>query len=276
MGETIKEEDQAVIILNGLPDQFKEMRTVIMYSRDTLTLEDVMSTLRFLLKSNVKRSVRIWKTIKLNVEVMWKERNAIIHGIDRSHVEQFIVNLNRQISVHRLVALGAIEEVLIWTPPPKSWMCCNCDVSMGREGSVVATVFRDEHGSILITKAKNCDVFDPKIAEAHAVCMAAELTMEKKMEKVMFQSDNLRVVTSFLIESESEADFNLVNLCRRYLRVCSTLKEWRIVHVSRKGNFMAHNLASWENANGAVGIIQHSTLDMNVLNDYVEWQKNAG
>ncbi|KAF4357321.1 hypothetical protein F8388_002829 [Cannabis sativa] len=46
MGETIKEEDQAVIILNGLLDQFKEMRTVIMYSRDTLTLEDVMSTLR--------------------------------------------------------------------------------------------------------------------------------------------------------------------------------------------------------------------------------------
>ncbi|KAF4358997.1 hypothetical protein F8388_015044 [Cannabis sativa] len=44
MGETIKEEDQAVIILNGLPDQFKEMRTVIMYSRDTLTLEDVMKT----------------------------------------------------------------------------------------------------------------------------------------------------------------------------------------------------------------------------------------
>ena len=46
MGETIKEEDQAVIILNALPEQFKEMKTVIMYSRDNLTLEDVMGTLR--------------------------------------------------------------------------------------------------------------------------------------------------------------------------------------------------------------------------------------
>lgn len=45
MGEIIKEEDQAVIILNALPEQFKELKTVIMYSRDTLTLEDVMSTL---------------------------------------------------------------------------------------------------------------------------------------------------------------------------------------------------------------------------------------
>ncbi|KAF4374815.1 hypothetical protein F8388_010691 [Cannabis sativa] len=46
MGETIKEEDQVVIVLNGLPNKFKEIRNVIMYSRDTLTLEDVMSTLR--------------------------------------------------------------------------------------------------------------------------------------------------------------------------------------------------------------------------------------
>ena len=46
MGEIIKEEDQVVIILNALPEQFKELKTVIMYSRDTLTLEDVMSTLR--------------------------------------------------------------------------------------------------------------------------------------------------------------------------------------------------------------------------------------
>ncbi|KAF4376406.1 hypothetical protein G4B88_000094 [Cannabis sativa] len=46
MGETIKEEDQVVIILNALPDQFKEMTTVIMYNRGTLTFEDVMSTLR--------------------------------------------------------------------------------------------------------------------------------------------------------------------------------------------------------------------------------------
>ena len=30
MGEVIKEEDQDVIVLNGLPEQFKEMKTVIM------------------------------------------------------------------------------------------------------------------------------------------------------------------------------------------------------------------------------------------------------
>ena len=46
MGEEIKEEDQVVILLNSLPDQFKELRTVIMYSRESLTLEDVMSALR--------------------------------------------------------------------------------------------------------------------------------------------------------------------------------------------------------------------------------------
>ncbi|XP_062075653.1 uncharacterized protein LOC133779752 [Humulus lupulus] len=46
MGEDIKKADQAVILMNNLPDQFKEMMIVIMYSRDTLTLEVVMSSLR--------------------------------------------------------------------------------------------------------------------------------------------------------------------------------------------------------------------------------------
>lgn len=46
MGETIKKEDQAIIVLNALPEQFKEMKTVIMYSRDTMTLEDIVSKLR--------------------------------------------------------------------------------------------------------------------------------------------------------------------------------------------------------------------------------------
>ena len=41
MGEEIKEEDQVVNLLNSLPDLFKELRTVIMYSRESLTLKDV-------------------------------------------------------------------------------------------------------------------------------------------------------------------------------------------------------------------------------------------
>ncbi|KAF4382931.1 hypothetical protein G4B88_010102 [Cannabis sativa] len=136
------------------------------------------------------------------VETMWKERNSIIHGGDRSIVRDLILHLNRRISEHRLVATGDVEEVCVWTPPPVSWMCCNCDVAMSKVGSVIATVARDEKGSILTIKAENLLVSDPKVAEAHAVCMAADLSVERKMGKVIFQSDNLRVVNAFSAEFE--------------------------------------------------------------------------
>ncbi|KAF4395935.1 hypothetical protein F8388_013104 [Cannabis sativa] len=151
------------------------------------------------------------------VETMWKERNSIIHGGDRSIVRELILHLNRRISEHRLVATGDVEEVCVWSPPPVSWMCCNCDVAMSKDGSVIATVARDEKGSILTIKAENLLVSDPKVAEAHAICMAADLSVERRMGKVIFQSDNLRVVNAFSAEFESAADFNLANLRCRFL-----------------------------------------------------------
>ncbi|KAF4400839.1 hypothetical protein G4B88_004382 [Cannabis sativa] len=204
------------------------------------------------------------------------ERNGIVHGRDRSNLKELILNLNRRISEHRLVATGDVVEVCVWTPSLVSWLCYNCDVAMSEDGSVVATVVRDENGSILTGKAENKLVTDPKIAEAHAVCLAADLSVERKMGKVIFQSDNLRVVNAFSAEFEGAADFNLVNLRRRFLSICSALNEWKIVHVPRMGNFMAHNIAKWACTTGVVGNTHLASLDRNVLNDYVEWRKHAG
>uniref|UniRef100_A0A803P423 RNase H type-1 domain-containing protein n=1 Tax=Cannabis sativa TaxID=3483 RepID=A0A803P423_CANSA len=204
------------------------------------------------------------------------ERNGIVHGRDRSNVKELILNLNRRISEHRLVAIGDVVEVCVWTPSLVSWLCYNCDVAMSEDGSVIATLVRDENGSIFTGKAENKLVTDPKIAEAHAVCLAADLSVERKMGKVIFQSDNLRVVNAFSAEFEGAADFNLVNLRRRFLSICSALNEWKIVHVPRMGNFMAHNIAKWACTTGVVGNTHLASLDRNVLNDYVEWRKHAG
>ncbi|KAF4369888.1 hypothetical protein F8388_011758 [Cannabis sativa] len=127
---------------------------------------------------------------------MWKERNSIIHGGDRSIVRELILHLNRRISEH------------------SHW---GCGGAMSNDGSVIATVARDEKGSILTIKAENLLISDPKVAEAHAVCMAADLSVERKMGKVIFQSDNLRVVNAFSAEFKSAADFNLANLRSRFL-----------------------------------------------------------
>ena len=40
--EKISEENQAIILLNSLPESFKDIKVAIKYGRDSLTLEDVI------------------------------------------------------------------------------------------------------------------------------------------------------------------------------------------------------------------------------------------
>ena len=44
--EKISDENQAIIILNSLPDMYKDLKSAIKYGRDSLSLEDVLGALR--------------------------------------------------------------------------------------------------------------------------------------------------------------------------------------------------------------------------------------
>ena len=45
--EKISNENLAIIILNSLPDMFKDLKSAIKYGRDSLSLEDVLGALRY-------------------------------------------------------------------------------------------------------------------------------------------------------------------------------------------------------------------------------------
>jgi len=44
--EKISNENQAIILLNSLPDSYKNMKTTIKYGKESLSLEDVLVALR--------------------------------------------------------------------------------------------------------------------------------------------------------------------------------------------------------------------------------------
>ena len=46
IGEKISYENQAIIILNSLPDTFKDLKATIKYGRESLSLDDVLGALR--------------------------------------------------------------------------------------------------------------------------------------------------------------------------------------------------------------------------------------
>ena len=44
--EKISDENQAIILLNSLPDSYKDMKTAIKYGRESFSLEEVLVALR--------------------------------------------------------------------------------------------------------------------------------------------------------------------------------------------------------------------------------------
>ena len=44
--ETLSDENQAIMLLNSLPDSSKEVKTIIKYERTSITLDEVVSALR--------------------------------------------------------------------------------------------------------------------------------------------------------------------------------------------------------------------------------------
>ncbi|KAF4346573.1 hypothetical protein F8388_018112 [Cannabis sativa] len=112
--------------------------------------------------------------------------------------------------------------------------------------------------------------------EALAVCMAAELMVERMIEHVVFQSDNMDVVKAFSTEAERVINLKLVHIRRRFHQLCRRFNNWGIGHVPRRCNFTAHNIAKWEREAGVTGITHCNELDHEVLNDYIEWKRHAG
>ncbi|KAM6600072.1 hypothetical protein CsatA_019681 [Cannabis sativa] len=175
------------------------------------------------------------------MEAMWKERNSIVHGQSKNSIWQVLSNINRKIMEQLHVVSNEVEDFCAWSPPPESWLCCNCDIACDDEGMVVATVVHDDQGRIVTIKTERSHLTDPLIGEAVVVCMAAELMIEKKVAQL-----------------------------------CKGFQNWEIGHVPRRCNFMAHNIAKWARETSVTGITLCNELNHEVLNDYVEWNKHAG
>ncbi|KAM6577645.1 hypothetical protein CsatB_029482 [Cannabis sativa] len=209
-------------------------------------------------------------------ETVWSERNSIVHSQSRCPPQKVLLNVNNKIRDHLKVACNEVAELCEWRPPPDSWLCCNCDISVDEEGVVLATVVRDDKGNIVTIKTERSLSTDPLIGEGLAVCMAADLMHKMRVKNVIFQSDNMEVATDLSMESGKDIHFKLTNIRKRFHQLCSQLTGWGIGHVNRRCNYMAHNVAAWARETRKIGLTKPTDMDPTVLTDYIEWRKHAG
>ncbi|KAF4363013.1 hypothetical protein F8388_020529 [Cannabis sativa] len=205
-----------------------------------------------------------------------RERNRRVHGEKDMDIMQITNSIRQRINDHVMVSSKTVQEVIEWSPPPSDWVCCNSDVAVSAAGFMLSAVIRDDLGNIISISSRESRVTLQKLAEAQAVCLALEKAAELGLQRITFQSDNICVVKAFEAPMSVCTDFMLQEAKARFTKYCSTLCDWGIVHISRKCNYMAHNITKWAAAENFVGCINPVDVDGSVLDDLREWDPGSG
>ncbi|XP_030479414.1 uncharacterized protein LOC115696664 [Cannabis sativa] len=186
------------------------------------------------------------------IEVVWSERNRRVHGEKETDLIQILRLIRLKVKEHLLVANQKVVNILAWAPPPPQWACCNSDVAVLPNGSMLAAVIRDDSGSILSISTQEASYTDPLVAEAKAVCFAAKVAAEAAT-------------------TQCNVDFRIEAVKMRFVQYCSMFEEWEITHISRMCNFAAHNVAKWAAMGRKSGAFVPHDMDSGVLDDLREW-----
>ncbi|XP_030479361.1 uncharacterized protein LOC115696608 [Cannabis sativa] len=209
------------------------------------------------------------------IEVVWNNRNKVIHGSNITPINEVIRIMRRQFHDHSSSRQPLSKNVEISATPPMGWIACTTDVSINADQSFGAVVFRDSCNRIQAIYSVHLNVTNPTLVEALMIVSAAEFGVRCKFNNVLFFCDNLLVVTHF--NALHGEDHQLLNgAVERFFTIVRPLENWKVKKISRGANFMAHNSAKWARYHGSVGELVVNTMDEGVLLDDTEWVPDPG
>ncbi|KAF4374800.1 hypothetical protein F8388_020321 [Cannabis sativa] len=106
--------------------------------------------------------------------------------------------------------------------------------------------------------------------------MAVELVDSMGYDQALLHCDNLIVINELKPQAKARSLFKLDAARNRFLKRCSKLRSWDLIHTPRTYNFIAHNIAKWAKFTNIVGNINRLNLGTKILDDYVEWSRDNG
>ena len=138
-----------------------------------------------------------------------------------------------------------------WTPPPPGVFKVNVDGATSEDGrnSSVGAIIRDSCGAVT---AAYCKYFQGhySVAEVEALAMEAGMLLayNMKISQVIIESDAVSTVSDI---SAKLVDGSLGHLYQGILAVLSSFSSWKIKHLKREYNKVAHELAHIARVNEA-------------------------
>ncbi|KAM6589392.1 hypothetical protein CsatA_011997 [Cannabis sativa] len=196
-------------------------------------------------------------------EVIWKERNSILHGKQPIPLKVRIDHINS-----RLWELDSIQECTDplnaeWTPPPEGWIACNSDVAIGQSQSTGAAVFRDAYGTILGISTFKSHFSDPLPGEVEAICEGAAAAINLGFRNVIFQSDSLNAVSAMKSRNSDvqKLHFNIQDKVKKFIDLSAKFNLEDVIWTPRSCNSVAHSVAQWANRNNMFGVLDLANFD---------------
>lgn len=119
----------------------------------------------------------------LCIELIWKERNKIVHDKERTPLDQLIWEL-RSLFVSYSAALLQPPQIVSsqlskWLAPPSPFVKVNVDAAVRSFFSVVAGVARDSEGRVLGVFAEKIASIDPLVAEGSALLVVIDFAVSR-------------------------------------------------------------------------------------------------
>ncbi|RYR36406.1 hypothetical protein Ahy_A09g041364 [Arachis hypogaea] len=168
---------------------------------------------------------------------IWKTRNQKVY-------QQQEINPSWTIKRAKLMEnlVQKITREVRWRPPPADWIKANVDASFKKNTGkgAIAVVYRDNRGKILLGFTGLIQANSVTVAEALAIRQALIIANNLFMEKVLIESDNLKIIQA--IKSKSPIGEALA-IIQDIQLLLEQLLGRGITWTPREGNLLAHKVA---------------------------------
>uniref|UniRef100_A0A803QGH5 Reverse transcriptase domain-containing protein n=1 Tax=Cannabis sativa TaxID=3483 RepID=A0A803QGH5_CANSA len=155
--------------------------------------------------------------------------------------------------------------------PEAGWWNCCTDVSIQSNQAYGVAVFRDHMDRIEAIYSERISATNPTLVEATMLALAAEFARANHMEKVTFYCDNEVAISNCSANCTTNRDIDISGVADRFKQAAQSLQDCKLGKIDRKFNFMTHNSAKWAAMNGATGVLELGTMDVNIFSDFMEW-----
>ncbi|KAJ1419855.1 Ribonuclease H-like superfamily [Sesbania bispinosa] len=131
----------------------------------------------------------------------------------------------------------------IWRPPPLGYLKCNTDAAYvhSRAMGAASMVFRDREGFLEFSSAKKVATSSALIAEGLALREAMNIAINLGMQRVIFESDCLQLVSACREEGDSG---KLMPILTDIFNLKNQFQACGFTLVHRDGNVAAHSVAT--------------------------------